>query len=107
MRNTTSNNMKELGILVQQYRDKPVRLIDAHADKALKRLVKSRDAAKAFAAFDAKPNDLRKILDTCLDAECLNRTFHSETERMKEKLAKLDRLDRAIADLDSSLRSER
>jgi hypothetical protein len=85
--------------IIAAYRGDRGDSLDRHACDLLQRLATDSDAANAFATFNVDDHSAKIILSTCIDSDLLARTFRHRIAAEQGLLARLDRLDKAVAEL--------
>jgi hypothetical protein len=73
--------------------------LDEHGCAVLDRLSAGDDAAKAFDEFGIDDGAATRIVTGCIEADILVRTFTEKLVAERAMLERLDRLDKAVGDL--------
>jgi hypothetical protein len=90
---------KRLQVAIDAYRAKAGDDLDQHGHKVLDRFAADERAADAFAKFNVDDAAAASILTACIEGDLLRRTFPDRISAEQAMLARLEQLDKAIADL--------
>jgi len=93
----STRNAPRLRQAIEHYRAQHNEELDEHADKLLKRLANSVEAAEAFERLKPKDDSEAAIIRACIEAENLARTFPGRVKKLEEMLERRERLGKAAA----------